>query len=89
MLALDEETIKGFPQIVEEMPAVGHLQGLRRAESRSLRIGAAAIPTHHLHPGMRLEPRRKRRGLPIRQEIDDQPLFHINQDRAERSPLPN
>jgi hypothetical protein len=51
---VDEKPVEDLPQIVEEMPTVGHVEDARRAQSYAFRIRATPIPTHHLDAGVAL-----------------------------------
>ena len=45
-----EDLVQGFPEILQQMKAIGDLGGLGRALTSALSIGARPIPCDHLHP---------------------------------------
>jgi hypothetical protein len=73
---------EGVRAIAQEMPAVGDLDRLWCPLSDPIRIGPGAIPGDDLDAGVITQPRRKRGGLAVRQEIDDLPPLEIAHDGA-------
>jgi hypothetical protein len=65
-----KESLDRRCHIRKHMPAIGNLNGRRRALPRAVSIGAGAIAANELHSGILLEPSRQRRRFPIRKEIN-------------------
>src|SRR5262249_9223953 len=73
--------------IRKHMPAIGNLNGRRRALPRAVSIGAGAIAANELHSGILLEPSRQRRRFPIRKEINRRAPLKVHQNRAVTLPF--
>src|SRR5262244_2035182 len=69
------------------MPAVGDLNGRRRALPPAVSIGAGAIAANELHSWILLEPSRQRRRLPVRKEINRRAPLKVHQNRAVTLPF--
>ena len=79
---------ENLAEVVEEVPAVGDLEGVRCALGDRSGVLRRAVPSHDLDTGMILEPRRDGRRCPVRQEIDGPSPLEVDEDRAPRSALP-
>jgi hypothetical protein len=66
-----QEVLHRISQIFEEVPAVAHLDGQRRALCGPIDIGASAIPAHDLDFWVYFKPGNHRFCRPIFQEIND------------------
>ncbi len=53
-----EHALDGLAQVLEQVPAIRDLLGLRGACRRRLGVGRRTVPADHLDPGMGLEPSR-------------------------------
>jgi hypothetical protein len=80
----EEHLVQGFPKILEEMKAVGHLGRCGRLVLRALGIGSRAIPCDHLDAWMLPEPLRDGVGSTIREECDRVAALQIDQHGAIR-----
>src|SRR5262244_1110231 len=69
------------------MPAVGDLNGRRRALPPAVSIGAGAIAANELHSWILLEPSRQRRRLSVREEINRRAPLKVHQNRAVTLPF--
>ena len=69
-------------RVLQQVPSVRHLQGLRRSGGGTFLEADAAIAAHHLDVGPLLEPRRDGAALTIGQQVDDTPLLQVADDRA-------
>ena len=67
----------GFPEVFQQVEAIGNLSCLRCALARGIRIKTGAVATDHLYFRMRPEPVRRGRGRAIRQQIDDLTTLQI------------
>jgi hypothetical protein len=76
-----EDLDQRIPQVLEQMPAIGHLHSIRRTLSGPLGIRPGPIPTDDLNSWMLLEPVGKRCGGAIRQEIDHGAALDVDEDR--------
>jgi hypothetical protein len=83
-----EDLIQSFPQILQQMKAVRHLDGCGCALACTLRIRTRPIPSDDLHPGMFLEPLGDSLSGTIRQECHGLPVLQVHQDRAIGVPFP-
>ena len=77
-----EEVLQRIGQVVDQVPAVGHLDGVGRAVPRPFGIGAAAVAGDDLDAGMRPQPGRQAAAGAIGQEIDGAVPLQVDQDRA-------
>jgi hypothetical protein len=73
---------QGLSHIAEQMPAIGHLNGLRSSIPAAVGVGSRTIPRNDHHARMGLEPGGDRARLAIRQQIDDLVVREIDQDGA-------
>src|SRR5262245_31767174 len=73
--------------IRKHMPAIGNLNGRRRALPRAVSICAGAIAANELHSGVLLEPGRQRRRFPVRKEINRRAPLKVHQNRAVTLPF--
>ena len=78
----EEHLVQGFPKILEQMKAVGHLGGSGGRLARAFSIGSRAIPRDHLAPWMLPEPLGQGLGRAIREERDRVAALQINQHGA-------
>src|SRR6266496_3908240 len=64
------------------MPAIGDLLRVRRSLLGSICKRASAIPADDLHTRMGLQPLFEGLGFSIRQHVDGNPLFKVDEDRS-------
>src|SRR5438874_2745944 len=64
------------------MPAVGDLLRVRRSLLGSICKRASAIPADDLHTRMGLQPLFEGLGFSIRQQVDGNPAFQVDEDRS-------
>ncbi len=83
-LMREEHLVQGFPKILEQMNAVGHLGRGGRPVPRALGIGSRAIPRDHFDPWMLPEPLRDGVGGTLREERDWGAALQSDQHRAIR-----
>lgn len=69
-------------KIVQEMPAVGDLNGGRYALADAVGVGARTIAGNELDAGMRLQPGGDGVGLTVGQQVDRASAVEINDDGA-------
>src|SRR5215468_10994814 len=82
-----KESLARRCHICKQMPAIGNLNGRRRALPRAVSISASAIAANELHSGILLEPARQRRRFPIRKEINRRAPLKVHQNRAVTLPF--
>jgi hypothetical protein len=70
-----------LPEVLEQVEAIGHLPGLRRALASALRVEAAAIPADDLKSRMLAQPPTSGLGRPVGQHVDDLAPFEVDHDR--------
>ena len=63
-------------------PAVGHLDGIRRAMAGAVGIGAGPVARDHLHPGVLAQPGGQGFSLAVRQQVHDGVVPQVHQRRA-------
>jgi hypothetical protein len=64
------------------MKTVGHLDSLRGSTGGAVGIDSAPVTADHFRARMRLQPSRNAIGATIRQQVDGDVLFQIDQDSA-------
>ena len=69
-------------QVVPQVPAVGDLDRAGGALAGAFGVGAGPVPADHRGPGMSLQPALQGGGLPVREQVDDLPGGHVDQDGA-------
>ena len=74
--------LQGIGDVLDEVEAIGHLQGLRCPEPNPLGIGPRAIPRDDQHLGMPAQPGGEGLRRPIRQQVDDPLQIKVDEDRA-------
>ena len=72
----------GFAEILQEMPAIGDLHGVRRPLGHPGGVGFCPIPCHDGHLGMGLEPSGHGLGGAVLEQIDRAVPVQIHHDRA-------
>ena len=82
-----QQALEHVAQVGEQVPAVGHLHGVRRALPRSIGIGPAPIAADDLGTRVRLQPRCQARGRPIGEQVDRAVPLQVDQDRAVCAPF--
>jgi len=82
-----QQPFQRFPEILQQMPAIGDLDGLRGSLARTVRVGTGAIPADDLHSEMIEEPPGERRGLAPQQEVDGTMRLHVHEDRPVGPPF--
>ena len=80
-----EQALERFPQVDEDMPAVGNLGRTGRPATGAVGVGTGPITGDDLHPRVRLEPGRERGGRALGQQIDGGMPFLVNQNRPIRA----
>ena len=76
------DVLDGVAEIAEQMPSIGHLDGVRRALPDSVGVRAGTITGDDLDTGTIMQPPTDGRCLPVRQQIDDLVRFQVHQYRA-------
>jgi hypothetical protein len=71
--------VEGFGEVLQQVKAIGHLDGVGGALSGPIRIGSGPIPSEHADAGMGLQPEGEGLGLTIGQEGERPPPFEIDQ----------
>lgn len=77
-----EDQSERFSQVVDEMPAIGHLNRLRSPLRSRCCIISTSIPAHYFDLGMRFEPGGGRLRRPIWQQVDDPVGLEIHENGA-------
>jgi hypothetical protein len=77
-----EQPLGHLPDVPQDVPAIYHLQGVRRADRRSACILRRAVADDDLDARMLLQPRRERRGAAVGQQIDRAPGLKVDEDGA-------
>ena len=77
-----ERQLHGFGQILDQVKAIGHLDGLGSGLTCRCRIVIATVAADDLHLGMTRQPGGSRWRSPIWQEIDDAMAVEIDKQRA-------
>ena len=72
----------GVGEVVQQVPAVGDLDGERGTASSAFGVAAAAVPADHLHAGARIEPGAEGLRGPLRQHVHRPPGLDVCQDGA-------
>jgi hypothetical protein len=70
--------IEGFGEVLQQVKAIGHLDGVGGTLSGPLRIGSGPIPSDHADAGMGLQPEGAGLGLTIGPEGERPPPFEID-----------
>jgi hypothetical protein len=81
-LLAHEDLIEALGQILQDMKAVGNLEGVGRAQPSALSITAATIPTDDLNTRVLAQPTGKGLGGTIWQEVDGLVSLQVHQDGA-------
>jgi hypothetical protein len=79
---VDEEAFQGLAEVLDEMEAIDHLDGLGRASAKAIGVEVAPIATNHGDRRMLGEPGRDAGGRAVRQEVHDAVVREVDQDRA-------
>jgi hypothetical protein len=82
-----EETLDRCCHIRKHMPAIGNLNGRRRALPRAGSLCAGAIAANELHSWTLLEPGCQRRRFSVRKEINRRAPLKVHQNRAVTLPF--
>jgi hypothetical protein len=77
-----EDLFDHLAEIVDDVEAIGNLDGLSGATCRALRIGRTPVACQDLYAGMRFEPAGQGGRRAILQQLDGAALFFIYQDGA-------
>src|SRR5262245_41341888 len=64
-----EHPLDGFSQILQHMPTISHLHGVRCSGAGRLSVLRGAVAANNLHARVGLEPLMERLGFPIRQQL--------------------
>src|SRR5215216_1154773 len=83
-----EEALEGLTQVLEQMKAVGDLDGMWRPAARAFGILGRPVAADHLHPWMLLEPLGKGVSGALRKQINWLMLLKIDQDCPVDLPSP-
>jgi hypothetical protein len=70
------------------MPAVGHLDRVRRALARAVGVSSGPVTADHLRARVRGQPRLQRGGLAVGQQLDRLPGGQVHQHGAVDPPFP-
>lgn len=85
------EVLDDIGKAAEQMSAISHLNGIRRALTDSLGMNAVTVTRYDLDTRMSTQLRANSRCLAVWQQIDNLVRFQVDQDRAvvvARSPDP-
>ena len=74
--------LESVDEILQQVEPVRDVDRVGRARSPAFGVGLSAVATDDLHPRMRVEPRRERRGLAIGQQVNHAPALEVDEDRA-------
>jgi hypothetical protein len=83
-----QELLKRLTKIAQKVKPVRNLNGVWWAFPCPFGIGSGAIPTNDLYTWVSEQPVFKRFGLAVRQQINRDPFFKINQDGSIGPPTP-
>jgi hypothetical protein len=83
-----EDLIQGFGKVLQEMEAVSHLRGLRRARAGAIHIRFQVISRDDGDPPMLAQPGRECVRLAVVEQCHRPPLFQVYHDRAVALALP-
>ena len=75
-----EQALEGLTHVLEQMKAVGDLDGIWRPAARAFGILRRPVAADHLHAWMLLEPLGKGVSRALRKQIDWLMLLKIDQD---------
>ncbi len=78
----EQAAFQGVNQILEQMPAIGHLDDPWRPFPGRLGVGRCAITTDNLDTRVSLEPVNQRLRFPLREQLNDPALLEVDQDGA-------
>ena len=90
MVAVDHST-DGIAEIAQQMPAVRHLDRLRRALANPVGIGTGTVSRNDLDSRMLTKPLGQRLGLTVRQQVHNLVALEVDEDSpvaASSSPGP-
>lgn len=77
-----EESLQGISEILQEVPPVGNLHGIRRTTSGTVRIGAGSISADNLDARVSLQPSSKGISRAIGQQINRTVALKVDQNRS-------
>ena len=80
--SVDKEGFQGLAEVLDEVKAIDHLCGCRRAPANAVGVEVAPIATDHGDRRMLGEPSRDRRRRAIGQQVHDAVVREVDQDRA-------
>jgi hypothetical protein len=72
----------GFPQIQQQVKAIGNLPRLRRPSARTLCIQTTTVSTHDLDPGVLFKPLRSRLRGALPQYVHHLPPLQVDDNRS-------
>lgn len=81
-VVLVSQSLHGNAEITKQVPTVGDLNGIGCALSYPVSICTRTITGNDLDTRMLLQPSTNRRGLTVRQQIDDVVTLEVDQNRA-------
>ena len=76
------EVLDSVAEVAEQMPSIGHLNGVGRALTNSVGIRASTITGDDLDTGAITQPPTDCRCFTVRQQIDDLVRLQVHQYRA-------
>jgi hypothetical protein len=79
---LIQQPLQEVTKIAQQVPTIGHLNGVGSALGGPVGVKASTISADDLNPRMCLEPGRQSRSAALRQQIHEVVLLQIDQDRA-------
>ena len=85
VVAVDDGT-DGIAEVAQQMPAIRHLDRLRRALAYSVGVGASTFTRDDLYPGMLTKPFRERLSLTVWQQVHDLVALEVDEDSAVAAP---
>jgi hypothetical protein len=77
-----QHALDRFPQVLDEMKAVRHLQSTGCSRRHAVGIISRSIARDHLHTGVLLEPSGEGPCFPIGEQLNGSPPFQIHQNGA-------
>lgn len=84
-----EQPLEDISEVLEQVPAIRHLHGVRRPLLDALRVGLGAVPRDERDCAVLLQPARQRVRSAIGQQVDGCTPFEIDEDRAVGVPAPD
>ena len=81
-MLLADDLLDGLDEVVPQVPPIGDLLCIRRADPDGFGVGAGAVATHDLHPGVGTQPGGEGVAGPVSQQIQRPMGGHVDDDGA-------